>query len=65
MTDSSIDRVYKYIDNNVLGNIKNVDNIDDYIIENIYKNLIISCSIIFQEILLEIDYKKLSYIKNN
>ena len=43
MTDSSIDRVYKYIENNVLGNIKNVDNIDDYIIENIYKNLIISC----------------------
>tara|TARA_B100000925_G_C21987344_1_gene465127 strand:- start:787 stop:1911 length:1125 start_codon:yes stop_codon:yes gene_type:complete len=43
MTDSSIDRVYKYIENNVLNNIKNVDNIDDYIIENIYKNLIISC----------------------
>lgn len=43
MTDSSIDRVYKYIENNVLGNIKNIDNIDDYIIENIYKNLIISC----------------------
>jgi putative phage-type endonuclease len=43
MTDSSIDRVYKYIENNVLKNIKNVDNIDDYIIENIYKNLIISC----------------------
>lgn len=43
MTDSSIDRVYKYIENNVLGNIKNVDNIEDYIVENIYKNLIISC----------------------
>ena len=43
MTDSSIDRVYKYIENNILKNIKNVDNIDDYIIENIYKNLIISC----------------------
>ena len=28
MTDSSIDRVYKYIENNVLKNIKNVDNID-------------------------------------
>ena len=40
--DSSIDRVYKYLENEVIPKMDHESDLVNYIVENIYNNLVIS-----------------------
>ena len=52
--DSHIDRVYKYLENQVIPKMNNTNDLLNYIVENIYNNLVISLDV----------YKRIYTVRN-
>ena len=59
--DCHIDRVYKYLENEVIPKMNNTNDLLNYIVENIYNNLVISLD---SNITKEYIQKRLSNIEN-